>query len=93
MAARSPSGRSRRSGRRPPRIHRPLAVKALAVTLLMVGGFFLFHPPAKLALIAGAVLLLTRRIKPERVYREIDWTLLLMFAGLFVVVAGLRKQC
>ncbi len=59
----------------------------------MVGGFFLFHPPAKLALIAGAVLLLTRRIKPERVYREIDWTLLLMFAGLFVVVAGLRKQC
>jgi Na+/H+ antiporter NhaD/arsenite permease-like protein len=74
-----------------PRVHRPLAVKAIAVTLLMIGGFFVFHPPAKLALIAGAVLLLTRRIRPARIYREIDGPLLLMFAGLFVVVAGLRK--
>jgi Na+/H+ antiporter NhaD/arsenite permease-like protein len=75
-----------------PRVHRSLAVKAIAVTALMIGGFFVFHPPAKLALIAGALLLLTRRIRPARIYREIDWPLLLMFAGLFVVVAGLRKE-
>jgi Na+/H+ antiporter NhaD/arsenite permease-like protein len=74
-----------------PRIHRSLAIKAIAVTVLMIGGFFLFHPPAKLALVAGALLLLTRRIKPGRIYREIDGPLLLMFAGLFVVVAGLRQ--
>jgi len=74
-----------------PRVHRTLAVKAITVTVLMIGGFFLFHPPAKLALIAGALLLLTRRIRPARIYREIDGPLLLMFAGLFVVVAGLRK--
>ena len=30
-------------------------------------------------------------VKPEKVYREIDWPLLLMFAGLFVVVAGFEK--
>lgn len=30
-------------------------------------------------------------MRPERVYREIDWSLLLLFAGLFVVVAGLEK--
>ena len=74
-----------------PRVHRPLARKALAVTALMIAGFFLFHPPAKVALVAGAVLLLTRRIRPQRIYREIDWPLLVMFAGLFVVVAGLRQ--
>jgi Na+/H+ antiporter NhaD/arsenite permease-like protein len=33
-------------------------------------------------------MLLTRIVKSERIYREIDWSLLLMFAGLFVVVAG-----
>lgn len=74
------------------RYNRPLALKALVVTALMIVGFFVSHPPAKLALIAGAVLLLTRRLKPERVYREIDWPLLLLFVGLFVVVAGLEKH-
>jgi Na+/H+ antiporter NhaD/arsenite permease-like protein len=33
-------------------------------------------------------LLLTRRVRSERVYAEIDWSLLLMFAGLFIIVAG-----
>ena len=40
---------------------------------------------------AGAVLLVTRRIKPEKVYREIDWSLLVLFIGLFIVIAGLEK--
>ena len=26
------------------------------------------------------------RIKPARIYREVDWSLLLMFIGLFIVV-------
>ena len=30
-------------------------------------------------------------MRSERIYREIDWPLLLMFAGLFVVVAGFEK--
>ncbi len=33
-------------------------------------------------------MLLTRRVRSERVYAEIDWSLLLMFAGLFIIVAG-----
>ena len=36
-------------------------------------------------------MLLTRIVRSERIYREIDWPLLLMFAGLFVVVAGFEK--
>ena len=68
-----------------------LLTKALVATLAMVAFFFLGKPPAEVAIVAGALLLPTRRIKPERIYREIDWSLLLLFAGLFIVVAGMEK--
>jgi Na+/H+ antiporter NhaD/arsenite permease-like protein len=76
---------------RPPHLHRPLALKALAVTVAMIVAFFLGVPPALAALVAGGVMLLTRIVRSERIYSEIDWRLLLMFAGLFVVVAGFEK--
>ena len=38
-----------------------------------------------------SLMLLTRRVKSERVYAEIDWSLLLMFAGLFIIVAGAQR--
>ena len=74
-----------------PRWNRGLLIEAFAVSIGMVVFFFLGQPPAKVAIVGGALLLLTRRIKPERIYREIDWSLLLLFAGLFIVVAGLEK--
>jgi Na+/H+ antiporter NhaD/arsenite permease-like protein len=70
----------------------PIIVKSVTVSLAMVAGFFAGIPPAEVAIVAGAILLLTRRVKSERVYAEIDWTLLLMFAGLFIVVAGLERS-
>jgi Na+/H+ antiporter NhaD/arsenite permease-like protein len=69
---------------------RPLVVKSVLVTLAMVILFFAGQPVAKVAIVGGALLLLTRRLHPEEVYREIDWPLLLMFAGLFIVVTGLE---
>jgi Na+/H+ antiporter NhaD/arsenite permease-like protein len=77
--------------RPPAHLHRPLTLKALVVTLAMVAGFFAGLPPALVALVAGGAMLLTRIVRSERIYREIDWPLLLMFAGLFVVVAGFEK--
>jgi len=75
----------------PARVHQPLMLKSLLVTAAMVAGYFAGQPPAKVALIGGAILLITRRVKSEKVYRLIDWPLLLMFMGLFVVVAGFEK--
>ena len=75
----------------PTRLHGPLAAKSVLVMLSMVAAFFLGQPPAKVALVGGGVLLLTRVVRSERLYREIDWPLFLMFAGLFVVVAGFQK--
>ena len=75
----------------PIRFNRPIVVKSLAVTLLMVALFFHGQPVAQVAIVGGAFMLLTRRIKAHKVYREIDWPMLVMFAGLFVVVAGFER--
>jgi Na+/H+ antiporter NhaD/arsenite permease-like protein len=76
---------------RPVRNHRALAIKSVLVTFVMMALFFAGQPVAKVAIVGGAALLFTRSVKAEKVYREIDWPLLLMFAGLFIVVAGLEK--
>jgi len=76
---------------RPPRVNRPLLWKSLAVSAGMIVFFFAGLPVPKVAVIAGALLLITRRVKPEKVYREIDWSLLVLFIGLFIVIAGLEK--
>jgi Na+/H+ antiporter NhaD/arsenite permease-like protein len=72
----------------PLRTHRVLMLRALVATAVLIALFFAGQPPAKAAIIIGGLLLLTRRVRSERVYAEIDWSLLLMFAGLFIIVAG-----
>ena len=57
----------------------------------LVVAFLCGVPVAEAAIVAGALLLVTRGVKPQRIYREIDGSLLLMFAGLFVVVAGFER--
>jgi hypothetical protein len=53
---------------RPPvRVHRTLAWKSTIASAAMIVLFFLGWPVAKVALVTGALLLVTRRIKPERV--------------------------
>ena len=73
------------------RVNRPQMFKAIAVTVLVVALFFVGAPVGEAAILGGALLLVTRSIKAQKVYREIDGSLLLMFAGLFVVVAGAEK--
>ncbi|HEY3918503.1 MAG TPA: anion transporter [Stellaceae bacterium] len=73
-----------------PRVNRALLATSLAATALAIAGFFAGIAPAKVAIVLGALLLL-HPIKPQRVYREIDWSLLLLFVGLFIVLAGAEK--
>lgn len=77
--------------RRPVRVNRVLMWKGLAASVLMIFFFFAGWPIAKVALVAGALLLITRRVKPEKIYHEIDFSLLVLFIGLFVVIAGIEK--
>jgi Na+/H+ antiporter NhaD/arsenite permease-like protein len=76
---------------KPPRYHGPLVVKTILVVAVMIALFFLGQPVAKVAIVGGAILLFTRRVNPGKIYREVDWPLLVMFAGLFVVIAGFEK--
>ena len=54
----------------------------------MLVGFFAGVDPALVAAGGAAALLVTRRVKPEKVWRRIDWDLLMLFVGLFVVIGG-----
>src|SRR6516225_1573598 len=67
--------------------HGPLMAKTLIVMTVMIVLFFLGQPVAKVAIVGGAFLLFTRRVRPQKIYIEIDWPLLVMF-----VVAGLEKM-
>jgi Na+/H+ antiporter NhaD/arsenite permease-like protein len=76
---------------RTPRVNKILLWKSIAVSVAMTALFFAGWPPPLVALIAGAALLVTRRVKPEKVYHDVDWGLLVMFAGLFVVAEGVAR--
>jgi Na+/H+ antiporter NhaD/arsenite permease-like protein len=80
---------------RPPhpraKVHGFLMAKGLAAALAMLGFFFAGANLPMVALTAGAALLLTRRVKTEKVLLEINWNLLTLFAGLFVVVGAARS--
>ncbi len=66
-------------------LHRWLRVKSVAVT---VGAVVLFFTglPLELVALGAAAIMLFGRTDPEKVYRRIDWGLLVMFTGLFIVV-------
>ena len=72
-------------------VHRALMVKSLAVTAGVLAGFLAGLEPALVSACGAAILLITRRVKPEKVYRQIDWGLLVLFVGLFVVVHGVSR--
>ncbi len=84
------AGAMKLEGRRV-RVNRLLMWKSLAASAGMIVLFFVGWPVPKVAIVAGALLLITRRVKPDKVYHEIDFSLLVLFIGLFIVVAGMEK--
>ena len=62
--------------------------RAVSVTALVVAGFFAGLPLGWAALGGFALLALLSREDPGPVLREVDWSVLLFFAALFVVVHG-----
>lgn len=76
----------------PGREYRPLLRKSILATVLMLVALVAGAPIPLAALLAAALLLFTRRLKPERVFREIDWGLLVFFAALFVVTGAIETS-
>jgi Na+/H+ antiporter NhaD/arsenite permease-like protein len=80
-----------RIAQQPVKVDHPLMWKSMIASLAMIVMFFVGWPVPKVAIVTGAALLITRRVDPEKVYRSIDWGLLVMFAGLFIVIAGVER--
>lgn len=73
-----------------PRVYLPLLRKSLIAAGLMMLAFVLGAPVPLAAMFAAAFLLITRRLKPQRVFREVDVSLLVFFSGLFIVTESLN---
>jgi Na+/H+ antiporter NhaD/arsenite permease-like protein len=65
--------------------------KSMFATGLMLVALIAGAPIPLAALAAAALLLISRRREPERVFEEIDWGLLVFFASLFVVTGALES--
>jgi Na+/H+ antiporter NhaD/arsenite permease-like protein len=72
-------------------IDRRLLARALAATGVAVAGFLAGFPLAWTALFAAALLMAVAGRAPREALHRVDWPLLVFFAGLFVVVAGVAK--
>ena len=62
--------------------------KAGVVIALVLAGFLAGLPPAQVAAVGAALMLITRTHEPRLVYDEVDWGLLVFFVGLFLIVGG-----
>ena len=75
-----------------PEVLRPRLRKALFATAILLGALVVGAPVPLAALLAAAVLLVTRRTDPARVFQEIDWGLLVFFSSLFVVTGAIGSS-
>lgn len=74
-----------------PRVYGRWVRKSGLVMLGVLVAFVCGVPPVVAALLGASLMLLTRAVNPKRLYVRVDWTLLALFTGLFVVVAGVEK--
>ncbi|MEZ4402758.1 MAG: SLC13 family permease [Kofleriaceae bacterium] len=78
--------------RDPPRpaFDRVLAAKALGGLALFLVLALAGVELAGAAIFAAAVVIVVARVPPRKILAQVDWSILVFFVGLFVVVAGLR---
>ncbi|HUK43212.1 MAG TPA: anion transporter [Candidatus Bathyarchaeia archaeon] len=75
-------------GKREPEIHPAWPVM---VSLGVLIGFLAGYPPALVAAVGGALVLVQRQRSPKAIYGDVDWSLLMLFLGLFLVIGGAEQ--
>ena len=76
-------------------VNHPTLYKSLVIGVMTFGLFFMADyfgsiPPSVIALSGAALLLAFVRPNMDEMLREVDWTTLIFFIGLFVVVGGME---
>ena len=74
-----------------PALDRKLLAKALGATALALAGFLTGFPLSWTALFAAALCMAIGGRAPREALQRVDWPLLVFFASLFVVVAGVGR--
>lgn len=74
---------------------KPLLMKSIFVMIMVVGGF-VFHgaigiESSVVALAAATIMLIIGKQNVERIIQSAEWTTILFFVGLFVVVGGMDE--
>lgn len=69
--------------------------KSLAIIGVVIVGFLLHgwlgYEPGEIAIAGAAVLILLKGGNPEEILREVNWSTIIFFAGLFIVVGATVK--
>lgn len=73
-------------------VRKPLLVRTLAVCAGVLAAFALGQPYSLVAAAGAVLLLIIGQVSTERVLKSVDWTLLLFFGGLFVVMRGVEAS-
>jgi Na+/H+ antiporter NhaD/arsenite permease-like protein len=63
---------------------------AVIILFVILGGFHV--EPSLIALGGAGTLMLITRANPERVFHEVDWTTLIFFAGIFIIIGGAEES-
>jgi len=67
----------------------------LVLSMLVMAAFFGLlmagYPPQAVAMALGALVILLESHRPTPLLLQVDWTLLVLFAGLFVVMHGVER--
>lgn len=73
------------------KVHRGLLIISLGVMLLLLVLLILGNPPQWMAISCAALLILFGSNRPHRPLQRVDWPILVVFAGLFIVMHGVEK--
>ena len=74
-----------------PELDVKLTTKSLVVLFFIFLGFIFTGNLPLSAITGGLALLIISGTKPQHAMEKVDWTLLLFFSGLFIVVGGINK--
>lgn len=80
-----PEGREVTAAAGAPALHRWSLAKAVLVTAALLVAFGVGAPRDLAALFAAAALFMSRRVETRALVGAVDWSLLMLFGGLFVV--------
>jgi Na+/H+ antiporter NhaD/arsenite permease-like protein len=87
----SPAHRPALSTTDAPQLQMGSLTKPAIVIVCVLAGFIAGVPPAMMAALGAAAMLITRTREPHLVYDEVDWGLLVFFVGLFIIVGGAER--